>query len=392
MSRHHIVATAFSIAAAAISTAAVVVVASERWPGPPIGFGATTSITSLADGRTRVMFPIQIPANTAHPNAMISLAHNWDWGHERGWVRDDPRSPSVALTMETWFHGLSELNFDMLSPGEDGPWPGGRGMGFAARHDGTFATLLVGGEPYSPGAAGVQLTGGHGTDPVIAVFETDRTERGEVLRVQRTNGAPSVVMRGGQGPGLAFGLAGRDAGDLREGVIRVVGDAGDSPVMNIAGAGSGATVLSVRANESDSTPNLRISSSGTMEWSDGQSPSDVALARTGPGQIGTRGELAVAALRVGRGAALQAVQILPAEIAPGAVPGRSTSEHFVTLPGLAQGGMFFVNGPRQPTGIAVSGARPAGPDRIAIQFVNLADEPRQPSAGGYWILAIEVAE
>ena len=175
-------------------------------------------------------------------------------------------------------------------------------------------------------------------------------------------------------------------------MIRVVGDAGDSPVMNISGAGFDATVLTVRANETNQAPNLRISSAGAIEWGDGQSPADVALARTGPGQLGTRGELAVAALRVGRGAALQAVQVLPAEIAPAPVPARSTSEHVVVLPGLAQGGMFFVNGPRQPAGIVVAGARPAGPDRIAIQFVNLADDPRQPSAGGYWILAIEVAE
>ena len=64
----------------------------------------------------------------------------------------------------------------------------------------------------------------------------------------------------------------------------------------------------------------------------------------------------------------------------------------MVIPGLAQGGLFFVNGPRQPAGVVVSGARPAGPDRVAIQFINMSDEARQPSAGGYWILAIEAAE
>ncbi len=394
MSRHHIFATAFSIAAATISTAAVVVVASDRQPqwGGASGLGATTALSSLADSRTRVMFPIQINPNTPHPNTMISLAHNWDWGRERGWVRDDPGAPSVALTMETWFHGLSELNFDMLAPGEDGPWPGGRGMGFAARHDGTFATLMVGGEPYSPGAAGVQFTGGHGPDPVVTVFETERHERGEVLRVQRAGGGASVVMQGGVGPGLAFGLAGRDAGDLRDGVIRVVGDAGDSPVLNISGAGSDAAVLAVRASETDQTPNLRISSGGAIEWSDGRSAADVAIARSGPGQLAARGELVVNALRVGRGATLQAIQTIPNELTPPVVPARSTTEHVVTIPGLVQGGLFFVNGPRQPAGIAVAGARPAGPDRVAIQFINTSDAPLQPTAGGYWILAIEAAE
>src|SRR5258708_6501994 len=153
--------TVFSVAAFVLALATAATVAIDRWRGDgDVVRGSGYGLASPENRRQRVMFPVQEPPGAPHANTMVSLSQNWGWAQDGGWKRDDPAQPSVALTVESWFRGLAELNFDMEPPqgpaqggarageargeaqGETTPigaWPGGRAMGLAARYDGSFA-------------------------------------------------------------------------------------------------------------------------------------------------------------------------------------------------------------------------------------------------------------
>jgi hypothetical protein len=77
-------------------------------------------------------------------------------------------------------------------------------MGFAARHDGSYSTLTLGGTPYNAGSAGVKLTGGTRNEPVVAIYEGGRGGEIDTLRVVRTDGTSSVRLQGGENPSLSF--------------------------------------------------------------------------------------------------------------------------------------------------------------------------------------------
>jgi hypothetical protein len=373
----------------AAATAATVLI--DRMGGAEVVHASGYSIMSSAAGdrRIRIMFPVQEPPGAPHVNAMISLAHNWDWAPGSGWTRDDPSEPSVALTLESWFRGLAELNFDMEPP-QGGSWPGGRAMGFAARHDGSFAILQVGGPPYRPGAAGVTLTGGVTTEPIVTVIEADGGS-GEALRVQRPDGQPSVSLHGGLSPALAFGLASRSADALDAGVLRVAGAPAQGPIINLAGTGY-SPILTSRLAERDPVPSFRIAADGRLEWGNGLGPADTALGRAGPGRIEARGELSVSGLRVGRGSALQNISVFSIELTPDIVAARSTGDQVVMVTSLPVGGVVLVNGPEQPAGLGVAGARMQGRERVAIRFFNIGSEPGRLTAGRYLVLLVDSGE
>jgi len=368
----------------AVGTAAV------NYLGQPAvgGIVEADGASSPASPQARLMFPSHPGPDNRHDNHMVSLAYNWGWSPAEGWVRDSLDKPSVALTLESWFHGLAELNFDMLPPGENPTWPGGRGMGFAAMHDGSFATLMVGGAPYSLGAAGVQITGGLKPDPILSIFEPADRDGPEALRVQRPGGAPGVSLTGGSKPALAFGLADRAATDSTEGTLRIIGDPGSAPIVNVIGTGREATVLAVRTGDRESNANLRIAADGRFEWGDGDSPADVVLTRTGTGRLAAQAEFEVPTIRIGNGAALQAVQVLTVETTPPGMPGHTTRDHAVPIRDVSDTTLLFVNGPEQPQGVALAGVRSDAQGRLVLRFVNASPESRRPTSGRYTILAI----
>ena len=390
--------TVFSFAAFVLALATAATVALDRWRGDGDvvrGSGYGTTSPTAENRRQRVMFPVQEPPGAPHVNTMVSLSNNWDWAPAGGWNRDDLAQPSVALTVESWFRGLAELNFDMEPPQGEGPvpvgaWPGGRAMGLAARYDGSFAILQVGGPPYRPGAAGVALTGGTTGEPVVTIIEADGRS-GEALRVQRSNGQPTVSLLGGASPALAFGLAGRPATAVDDGVLRIAGAPATGPIINLAGTGF-SPILTARVAERDPVPSFRISADGRLEWGNGLGPADTALGRTGPGRFEARGELAVSGLRVGRGSALQNISVFSLELTPDLVAARSTADQFVRVVGLPEGGVVLVNGPEQPAGIGVAGARMQGRERLAVRFFNLGVEPGRPAAGRYLVLLVDSGE
>jgi hypothetical protein len=390
--------TVFSFAAFVLALAAVATVALDRLRGDGDvvrGTGAGAVSPTVSDRRQRVMFPVQEPPGAPHVNTMVSLSHNWDWAADTGWQRDDPAQPSVAMTVEAWFRGFAELNFDMEPPqgpmqGEAGAWPGGRAMGLAARYDGSFAILQVGGPPYRPGAAGVAFTGGVSSDPVVTILEADGG-RGEALRVQRPNGQPSVSLQGGANPALSFGVAGRPADAVDVGVLRVAGAPSEGPIINLAGTGS-SPILAARLAEGDPAPSFRIAADGRLEWGNGMGPADTTFGRTGPGRFEARGELAVGGLRVGRGSTLQNISVFALDLTPDIVAAHTTADQFVRVVGLPENGVVLVNGPEQPAGVGVASGRMQGRERLVIRFFNVTGEPGRPSAGRYLVLLVDSAE
>ncbi len=141
---------AFALAALTISILTAGALAIERLSDWALIQGSGGEPTSPAppfgpDIAARILFPRHGEPDSPHANEMISLAYNWGWNAETGWARSDLDKPSVALTLESWYDGLAELNFDMRPPRGFTGWPGGRALGLAARHDGTYATLSVGG-------------------------------------------------------------------------------------------------------------------------------------------------------------------------------------------------------------------------------------------------------
>lgn len=355
----------------AISVAALVVAVGTSVAtslGPPtgwaqiVGSGRGVSSPLAANNWTRVMFPVQVKPDSPHDNNMISLTHNWGWDASQGWTRDDPTSPSVALTLESFYYGLAELNFDIRPPGGRGNYLGGRAMGFAARHDGTYSTLLIGGMPYNAGSAGVKLTGGTSSEPVVAIFEGEGGDGLDMLRVQRPDGTASLRVQGGENPALAFAMA---------------GSANDAPVF------------SVKRSDRAETVRFALSAGGKLQWGDGRAATDVSLSRTGPGRIETDGELSVSSLRIGGGAALQSVRLQHVDLKPARLDAQASRDDVIELRGIAPGSLVFVNGPEQPVGIAIANVRVAGEGRIALRFINMSTSTASPAAGRYALFIVE---
>jgi hypothetical protein len=343
----------------AIGSAVATHVGPIGWSGF-IGAGNAAS-SPPADSLTRVMFPVQVRENSAHHNNMISLAHNWGWDPGQGWTRD-PGLPSVALTLESFYNDLAELNFDMRPPGRPDNWPGGRAMGFAARHDGSYSTLTLGGQPYNAGSAGVKLTGGTGREPVVAIFEGEGGDGLDMLRVQRPDGTASLRVQGGDSPALSFAMAGPPS---------------DAPVF------------SVKRTDRAETAQFALSAGGKLQWGDGRTATDVSLSRTGPGRIETDGELSVSSLRIGGGAALQSVRLQHVDLKPARLGAQASRDDVIELRGIAPGSLVFVNGPEQPAGVAIANVRVAGEGRIALRFINMSANAASPAAGRYALFIVE---
>ncbi len=338
------------------------------------------------DGRTRVQFPVQSVDQSNYRNYMVSLAHNWQWDGEAGWHRPVADEPSVALTLESYFRGLAELNLDIGAPGALPNWRGGRAMGFAARHDGSYSTLSIGGVMFNADGAGVKLTGGMTPEPVVLITGGERAHQ-PAMEVRRADGSPSLRLTGGATPGLAVGVGGAHADGAADGVLSVVGPA-RSPLIRAQGVGRDAALLLSRPDDGRGA-GVAMFADGRIEWSGDDGASVAALS---PDREGLRlaGVTTTAGLRVGvGGSSLSAVQLRAIELAAVPVPAGGIREQRVRLPDLAAGSLIFVNGPPQPPGLAVAGARAVDGDEIAIVFVNLGGEARVPSAGPYFVLAVQ---
>lgn len=375
-----------------ISVATAVALAIERFSDwalvRGVGPDSAAPMSPFApDLPTRIFFPRDVVQGDPHSNHMISLTYNWGWDEQSGWSRPDTGKPSVALTLESWFDGLAELNFDMRPPSDFTAWPGGRVMGFAARHDGSSATLSVGGSMFNPAGAGVTLSGGLSAAPLILLQEgADPAD--PVLRLARGDGGTSLVIRGGAMPTVGFGLSGESAGHPGKGILHFSGPLGDVPLIDVAGAGPGATLLASRPDGQDGATRFRINANGQLEWHDGSQGAVVAL-EAQAGRLQAHGELEASALRIGEHSSLlRRIRIMPADLAPSVVSGHSANEQIFAVPGAMVGDLVFVNGPMQPTEIGFTGARVVSDDAIAIAFVNASPEAARPSAGRYVFLAI----
>lgn len=374
-----------------ISIAAGATVAIERisdWTLIRAEGGYTTSPQSPfdSDTLTRILFPRLQKSDSPHDNNMISLTYNWDWDAGTGWSRPDPNAPSVALTLESWFYGLAELNLDMRPPRHYTEWPGGRLMGFVARHDGTYTALSLGGSMFNPAGSGVKLTGGFSTEPLLLLDEGPNPT-GSILQVVRGDKLPSVMLQGGATPSLAFGLSGTPADPGGAGVLRFSGPLGDEPLINVVGSGTRSTLLASNSSGRSDAGTFRITADGRFEWRDSASELSAALSAYSK-RLVVDGGLAASSLQLGEGAEIRQIRIVPAELEPTEIRAHGTAEQIFTVSGILPDAVIVLNGPAQPEGIGIAAVRASGDNAIAVTFVNASAEPKRPNAGRYLILAI----
>ncbi|MGQ0662688.1 MAG: hypothetical protein ACT4P2_03685 [Pseudomonadota bacterium] len=330
-----------------------------------------------------------------HANHLIGLAYNWNWQPETGWVRPDPGKPSAALHLESWYGGLAELNLDLEPPSGFSPWAGGRALGFEALYDGTFASLTVGGSAYRAGAAGVTLTGGTGADPLIRLKQgSGEADGAPILRLDRSDGRASLLVRGGANPHLSLAFGGEDAAALDgKGAVKFSGPIGEAPFLGFDDVGVDAILLAAKPEPADRNPRFVISATGALAWGDGQGAPDAGLFRSQPGRIATQGELATQGLILGdQGSVITQLRVLPVQLKPTPVAGRTSDEQRFRVPQLSLSDLVFLNAPAQAAGLGVAGARVAGEEEVAITFVNLSATAVRPTAGIYTILALRLAD
>jgi hypothetical protein len=343
-----------------------------------------------SDLASRILFPYVQKPDSRHDNHMISLGYNWHWDAEGGWSRPDPASPSVALTLESWFSGFAELNFDMRPPRHFTDWPGGRLMGFAARHDGTYATLSLGGSMFNPTGAGIKLTTGTSGEPLVLLTEGVRPTS-SLLQIVRNDKLPSLSIQGGAKPSLAFGLSGTRADELAAGVLRFSGPLGDEPLINVVGTGTESTLLASAPGNDRETLAFRITAEGRLEWDAYRSEPAASLSVQGK-EVVVSGGIATPLLRVGAsGTGIHQMQLIPIELDPEVVRARGSSRQVYPVAGMSRDAVLVLNGPVQPDGIGIAGAH-AMDDAITVAFVNAAAAPMRPSAGRYLVLAITATQ
>jgi hypothetical protein len=388
-------ATALAGAALVISIATGATVALERvsdWTLIRGDGGHTTSPQSPfeTDALTRILFPRLRKSDGPHDNHMISLTYNWDWDAHTGWSRPDLNAPSVALTLESWFYGLAELNFDMRPPRNVTDWPGGRLMGFAARHDGTYATLSLGGPMFNPSGASIKLTGGISANPLVLLDEGPNPP-GSILQIIRGDKVPSLTIGGGATPTLAFGLSGAPAEQAGAGVLRFSGALRGEPLINVRGSGAGSTLLTSNPSGNRDATMFRITAEGGLEWWEGNEPT-ASLSAQGKGLV-VRGGVAASSLRIGaRGAEIRQILIVQAELDPAEIRAHGAAEQVFRVPGIGQDAVVVLTGPAQPHGIGIAGVRMSGDGAIAVTFVNASAQAKRASAGRYLVLAIRADE
>jgi hypothetical protein len=388
---------ACSLLALAVSLATAAVVATGGLPDWRLIQGAEPpSSPPAAERSSRLQFPTQVVEEGEFTNHMVSLTFNWHWDASSGWSRPDPAEPSVALTLESWYRGLAELNLDMRPPrGSDkaGDWPGGRAMGFAASHDGSYTTLSLGGPMFNPAGAGLKLTAGTTAEPLVLLHEGPGLTQPLVV-VRSETGVPSVSLRGGPSPNLAIGLGGEAAEVAPTGILRFSGSLPDQPLISVVGIGSDATLLSSQPERSEDGARFTLGAGGRIEWRGAGGGTPVALAPAfarGARSLRLDAELAAASLRLGEsGAPLSGLWATQVAIAAAPVAARSSGEQRIHVPGIRADSIVLASGPDQPAGIALTGARAIGADALALAFVNVADEARAPAAGPYMLLVLEV--
>lgn len=359
------------------------------------GYAAATATSESAGARAaklevlrpgapaHVMFPVQNEPGNSRPNHVVSLSSNWDW-YDQQWLRPNPAAPSLALSMETFFHGLGELNLDMQPPDGATEWLGGRAMGVAATYDGSYSTLFLGGPPYNPAAAGIKVTGGLTSEPILTVQEAAASE--SVLRVMGTDNQPHIFLHGGESPALSFGLGGERADHVGDGVMRVYGALGGQSLINVVAPGEQSSILAVRERLGE-PPRVSIRADGRIEWNDvGGEP--VSLARSNDGLM-VDGTIASSALRVGDGSIVRGIRMVALDIAPDSVPKGAVRAQSFEAHGVTSRSLVFASAPPQPAGLALTGASVNDRGQVNLEFVNLGNAAAKPAAGRYTLLVID---
>jgi hypothetical protein len=352
------------------------------------GRNAESPAESVAIGRVHVG---SLRADSQpFPNEMVSLSHNWRLNETGHWSRPEPERPSAALTLESWYRGVAELNLDMAAP-SGGPYLGGRAFGFEAQYDGSYASLAIGGDPYADGASGVRLTAGTTSEPMVRLRTGVVADPAPVaLSVERADGSSGLVVHGGDRPhiGVALDGWGPARGDSGA-VLSFTGRGAGRSIVDFTAVGEEATLLASRPGSARAQPAFSIRADGALQWSDGSPSGSVELERGGPNQLRISGELSASSLVLGEtGTRIAVIRVVSLAVPAIIVPRRQSVAHDVRIPDVTSADVLVVNGAAMPAGVVVIGARPAGAGIATVIFANLTDGDLRVEDGAYTFLIV----
>lgn len=388
MSRLPLWLASVALVLASVSATTTLVLLFDRAEAVVAGANVGSPRDSSATGRVQAG-SLRVDERT-FPNEMVSLTHNWRLDGDGDWTRPEPARPSVSLTLESWYGGIAELNFDMAAP--DGRrWEGGRAFGFEAQYDGSYASLAIGGDAYAEGASGVRLSAGTTSEPLLRLRSGAVADPAPVaLSVERVNGTSALVVHGGNRPHIGVALDGWGVGRGDSGAaMSFIGRHRGRTIIDFSTVGERTTLLSSRPNSGSVQPAFSLRADGALRWSDGTAAGVVELERSGPNQLRTSGELAANGLVVGdSGTRIASIRVVSLTVAGVDVPRRQAITHDVLVPDLAAGDVLVVNGVPMRPGLFVAGARSVGDGAATLTFVNLTDEDLRAEDGLYTILII----
>ena len=224
----------------------------------------------------------------------IGFSFNRTWDPYAGAGRDDPTEPMASLDLESYWNGNAEFNLD-LSPANSNSII--RPFGQSAAYNGSGALFLVGGSPYSPGAASVQLYGGTGSTALLTLTEQNGgSTANNMLQMSRNSGGASVAWRAGGIPRVNFALQpNADANSFSNfGVLKFVGewDYGE-PVIEFESTGVGALLLRSVPAATDSAPRFMLLANGNLNWGSGSAVTDTDLYRSAASTLSTDGNFVI---------------------------------------------------------------------------------------------------
>jgi hypothetical protein len=245
----------------------------------------------------RLMQSQQESPDGVFEDRVIGLSYNRSWDSEFGFLRDDTLDPSTMFTLESYWDGGSEINWDIIPPNSPSN-TALRPFGLAAAYDGSSSYMFLGAGPYFSGASGVQLAGGTASPAsLLTIFEgAGRNSPSNTMQIDRLNNTSSFVWRSGGIPHLNFSLQPTsDAnayGDF--GVLKFAGqwDNGQ-PVVEFEYTGLATELLRSYPLTSDVAPRFLLLADGMLQWGSGGSGIDTDLYRSSQGTLKTDGNLLV---------------------------------------------------------------------------------------------------
>ena len=226
---------------------------------------------------------------------VVALTYNRSWGRFTGSARDTIAEPLISMGLESYWNGSAELNIDMSPPNSSVAL---RPFGFNAAYDGSATRLMVGGSPYSAGAAGVLLEGGNNmSGPLINVTDSrGNSATNDLLQMSRQDGSASMAWRAGGLPRLNFALqTSIDANSFGNfGVLKFAGEwENGEPVLEFESTGLDAMLATSYPVNGDAAPRFAMRADGLAQWGAGATAPDTDLYRSSAATLSTDGSLLV---------------------------------------------------------------------------------------------------